>query len=139
MNVNFVVDDQELLPRKIWEVLVKLRANYICEECGRQLAKVANSGTRGHTSDASHAHHKNHDPLDNRLANGECVCLSCHGKFTSSTATFKASVARGNKNFKKQKPPSEETKKKISETLKGRVLTEEWKKKISESHKKRYV
>src|SRR6266496_954258 len=129
------VDDQETLPRSVWCVLVKIRAGFLCEECDKQLDKIANSGERGHKPNAPHAHHKNHDGSDHRLSNGECVCLSCHGKLTSSTSSFKSAVASGNKRFKKQKSPSDEVKIRISESLKGRVLSDEHKAKISASLK----
>ena len=49
--------------------LVILRANRICQDCGRsgQTHKVVMT-----------THHRNYNPGDNRLSNLVCLCQGCH-------------------------------------------------------------
>lgn len=66
-QVLIPVDDQQQLDRHVWTALVRFRAGYACEKCNRRECRL-------------HAHHKNEDDTDNRLANGEALCVRCHGK-----------------------------------------------------------
>lgn len=67
------IDDQRLFENHgEWAFLVKLRAGWHCEECG-VAGKRSIGGTR-----RLDAHHLNGDPTDNRLANGQALCASCH-------------------------------------------------------------
>ena len=74
-QITFEVDDEQLLPRGDWVILVKARAGWKCERCGATAPVEGNGRNR-----RFHAHHKNHDDIDNRLANGECLCGSCHAE-----------------------------------------------------------
>lgn len=54
---------------KRWALLVKQRAGWACERCGKPV--------HGHQANA---HHKDHDQTNNILENGECLCVACHKK-----------------------------------------------------------
>jgi hypothetical protein len=60
------VDDERMLDRNVWTAMVRFRAGFTCEDCGGKPARL-------------HAHHLNGDDSDNRLANGRCLCVACHG------------------------------------------------------------
>lgn len=62
MELNIPVDLQ--LDRKLFVGLVKLRAEYKCEECGSDQYLTA--------------HHIDGDRGNNCLANGRCLCRPCH-------------------------------------------------------------
>lgn len=68
MDIEFHVDDDTLLPRSVWQFLVKLRADWMCERCNEQPERRLQ------------AHHKDENKVNHRLSNGECLCLSCHAK-----------------------------------------------------------
>lgn len=59
-------DPNEHLPLAAWRFLVKRAAGFACERCD--------------SADALHSHHKNRDKTDCRLANGECLCQTCHAE-----------------------------------------------------------
>lgn len=73
--VDLTVPIDVLLPRTLWADLVKWRASYRCEDCGRSKEQLVASGQSGEI----HAHHVDKDASNNRLSNGRCLCPPCHG------------------------------------------------------------
>ncbi len=65
--VTIKVDDERVLDRNVWTALVRFLAGYCCEDCGEAKKRL-------------HAHHLNGDDKDNRIVNGRCLCVRCHGK-----------------------------------------------------------
>jgi hypothetical protein len=82
--VTIEVDDDAQLSRRAWQELVYLRAGYRCELCGTRPdpAVLVERPLKGHRLVYLDAHHLNGDSKDNRLANGQCLCNSCHGRVT---------------------------------------------------------
>lgn len=65
----------ELLPRDLWAWLVRWRAKFQCEECGKQFE---GDGKVGQRSTRLHAHHVDLDSTNHRLTNGRAMCGGCH-------------------------------------------------------------
>lgn len=94
-------------------------------------------------------HHKDGDSLNDDINNLEMITLSEHIKIhhigvkrpleTCEKISEKAKLRIGDKNPFYGKTHSEESRKKMSEKQKGKIITEETKKKMSETHKKRHA
>ena len=76
--------DSSLYPDN-WKELawtVKESKNWCCQCCGKRCYKpgeIPDDLTRSEwTADILQAHHRNHNPSDNRLENIMCVCSACH-------------------------------------------------------------
>src|SRR4051812_5830704 len=83
-TISFQIPDDELLEAPLWKGLVKYRAGFVCEGCGRDLATLTEVYPRVDKPHAPEkrllAHHRDRDRQNNRLENGECLCSACHGK-----------------------------------------------------------
>ena len=69
MRILIEIDDQLMFSgegRIAWAWLVRYKAGLACEECG--------------SSERLHAHHIDRNAKNSTLANGECLCQSCHTK-----------------------------------------------------------
>jgi len=67
VDVVLRVDLFEQLPHNTWVKLLKLMAKDRCEECGSE--------------QNLHAHHMDKNTENNCLANGICLCASCHANW----------------------------------------------------------
>ncbi len=127
----FEINEDEQIEKSLWYPLVKLRANYTCERCGNSaltLEERRNENGDGRKGDQLHSHHKDQNKENNCLANGECLCRSCHSKETiraneETLLPFRKSIGDRVRGI----PKSPEQRKKMSEAQKGRKKTEEQK------------
>lgn len=81
--VAFEIDEHQVLDLDLWSALVRLRAEYTCEECGAmQPSFLHRRGRGGRWVRRVVAHHIGDDRhLGNHmLANGKALCGSCHTK-----------------------------------------------------------
>lgn len=110
-----LVEDNKQLLRQLWVPLVKYRANYKCEDCGKKNCKLD-------------SHHIDGNNENNCLKNGECLCVSCHLKkswiFDDSR---KEKIAKTTRTDKRRKE--------ISEQFKGKPKSESHKKKIGDGNR----
>jgi hypothetical protein len=77
LSDRFCVDVEEVLPRLLWAELVRYRAGWCCEDCGKTFVPNAIGQVRQYGQRLA-AHHLNHDGTDHRLSNGRALCSSCH-------------------------------------------------------------
>ena len=88
-------------------------------------------------------HHINKDRTDNRISNLQLMTLGQHTtlhntgrKYSEETCRKLSESLKGENNPNWGKPRSEETKKKISESQKGKIISKESMMKMSKSHNK---
>ncbi len=78
------IDNDRLLTKEEFSVLVKIRAKYSCEKCGKTLEELKtieySKFGKNYTRIFLQAHHKDEDKKNHRLSNGICLCITCHNK-----------------------------------------------------------
>jgi hypothetical protein len=72
--VTLAVHEDERLPIGVWTALVKLRADYRCQRCGRR----AQAHGKHSVSIVSHHIQGDRQAGNHSLANGQCLCTLCH-------------------------------------------------------------
>lgn len=103
--------EKVLSPKQWWKAV---HARGQCARCPR--------------TERLHAHHIDRDPTNNTLENGECLCVWCH----DAEHNAGGSIVALDDASRKQGPRSEDTRRKISESLQGHPVSEDARRKISE-------
>lgn len=79
VNFSILIEDDLLLSKEEFLVLVKARAGFSCEKCFIHRSELKTIVyTDGRERNYLEAHHIDSDPKNNRLSNGKCLCKSCH-------------------------------------------------------------
>lgn len=139
-KLTFEFDDEQPLNRALWQELVYIRDGLTCTVCEKKpYGETIVRPKRGHAM-ALDAHHINGDNTDHRLANGQCVCNSCHARITMTgrkrvlTERYYEAI----RNRPKPKPLSAESRAKISEKARVRCADPKFAQGMSERTRARW-